>query len=142
MPCHPSLAPTDTASSRYPTRNGHVISESPCLHLVASFTPGCLIYTWLPCLYLVALLTPTNIIHQSYEKGQQAYYWKASSFLHSTMPPKPSKVLCTCNCSKKVTHQMQGLHLEGCAKLSVAVQFAHQNLESNHQLLAATMKQP
>ena len=36
---------------------------------------------------------------------------------------------------------MQGLHLEGHAKLSVAVQFACKNLESNPQLLAATIKQ-
>ena len=55
MPCHPSPAPTDTAFSRYLARNGCIISESPCLHLVALFTPGCLIYTWLPCLYLSTL---------------------------------------------------------------------------------------
>ena len=57
------------------------------------------------------------------------------------MPPKPSKVLCTCNCSKNFTHQMQALHLEGCAKLSVAVGFAYQSLDSEPQLQPATTKQ-
>src|SRR5271169_516685 len=56
------------------------------------------------------------------------------------MPPKPSKVLCACNCGKKVTHRTQGLHLEGRAKLSVAVTFACQNLEPEPQLQAMTKR--
>lgn len=76
------------------------------------------------------------------QKDSKSDGWQTPFFLHPTMPPKPfrSKVLCACNCGKKVTHRTQRLHLEGRAKLSLTVKFASQNLEPEPEAQAATTK--